>query len=235
VTYRLDMSPTEMRTQAPPLLGQQAAPIVPRAPWWQRAIVGESNDGGAGGSIFLTSDSSELSSAGGGALPGQAMQLVLNDVVVLSIAPGQSLMAATNVAGSRVTVSISGEIPAVPDPMPQDESTFRTYTLPPLGNSVRVAPTSIVPRRVAVRTVSGATPAFLAANSGALTVVGSLVPGDAFELPQAFGWVVFVLPPHQALYAASGGVTNEVSVVSSDIQPGGYRGGTGIPGPGSQE
>lgn len=236
------MVPTEFGTYGLPVLGVNTVPIVNRAPYPRRVLIAQT--GGFATQVFISSIAAELSMQTGGA-PGGAIPLPVFPTfgvpLVIPLPAGQPLFAAAAGVGTRVSVSVSGDIPVTDTLVDLYETTFRSYAAVTVGTrgAPVVVPSGAVPRRVVIRCAGQLVTdrAFLATDAGTLNNVGVTTPGTAFELLSPTPPLVFVLAPRQSLYAIQpvGGSLDEIFVTTSDVQTGSPQGLTGIPGPGSQE
>ncbi len=237
------MQPTELRTFTLGVLGtpNAAVRICPALNVRQRVVIIQT--GGFPSLPFVSQNAAELDNSGT-VTPGNGFLIpataTIGIPVVLSLAPRQKLVAAASVAGARICVARSAEIPGLMQPdVDFGETIFRTFTLPLLGAAaaIRVVPATNVPKRVIALQTAGVLgiSAFLSTTAAELDSSPSPTPGNAFEIQGAGNrpTIVFVVAPRQALYAvgtAGAGLTLSVS----DILPG-PRGPTGIPGPDGQE
>lgn len=233
------MEPTSFHTFSLPILGTGTAiQVVPVAPYFRRVAIVQS---GGAPPVFIASVAEELDMSGV-AVPGGGFQfpaVIGGDPLIFVVAPGERVVAAATVAGTRLAVSVSQTIPNPKGPLPpglgRDPTTFRTYTLPAIGTqAVPITPGSSVPKRIVARVNAGT--AFIGSDAGDQNIAGQPIPGNAFELiavgaPSA----TFVTAPGQKLVASGDIVGRQLSLSVSDILISELRGPTGIPGPDGQE
>jgi hypothetical protein len=234
------MEPTTFRTYSLNLGGAPNAAIrvVRKAAHYQRVVLFQ--DTGTTGALVSTS-AAELDLAGP-VFAGEAFTLSPQTVQVLVVGPGQHLVAVGTsiVVPTRLSVSISAEIPPPPKIFPEikDPAFFRTFTPSIIGtDAIRIVPASNLPQRVVIDNPIAGTQIFIASMAAELGIVQA-IPGDAFTItaPAPNGIAAtFILAPEQALHAAQTAAGSLLGVHASKLDLPALRGPTGIPGPDGEE
>lgn len=239
------MELTQFRTVSLIVAGSRpsaAVPIVESRPAFQRVVILQNT--GVNGA-FVSESAQELNTPA--ASFGQAFQLIPNVALVLVVAPHQTLYGASVVAGTRISIATSVEVPMPPNGW-RDEypaTSFRTITVP-TAEAIQIAPGGAIPKRVVIESRLPANPAaassiFVSGTAGELNLP-SAVPGVAFELRRPTlttnpSRIVLITAPQQPLYAIqrpAAGPAN-ISVSYSNLHLPALRGPTGIPGPDGEE